>query len=156
MKIKRELRTTAGVFLILMLVSGAQAAAVVPDRAKFICEAEPELFSVERVEGRYFKPRTADFEFQAPSDVPDQTTSVDKRVFGAFFSGSGRFKSQTDRRIFSAGVIEAVGDGWVFSISRLLDLSQFRLKVSDEPIPTVALLILVGLVAIIALKGRKR
>ncbi len=153
---KREFRTMAGVFFILMLVSGAQAASVVLDRTQFMCEAEPELFSVKRVERGYFEPRTANLGFQAPSDAPDPIIPVGKQILREALSGSGMFNFRTDRRAFSAGVTEAGRDSSVFSISRLLDLSQLRLKVSDEPIPTVALLILVGLVAIIALKGRRR
>ena len=156
MKIKRELRTTTGVFLILMLVSGARAASMDLDRTKFMCGAELELFSIERVERGYFEPRTADVDFPVPSVAPDPTISMEKQIFGVSFLGSGIFKFQTDRRFLAAGVTEAGGDGSVFSISRLFDLSKFNLKVSDEPVPTVALLILVGLVAIIVLKGRRR
>ena len=39
---------------------------------------------------------------------------------------------------------------------RFLDLDLFRLKGPEEPIPTPALLILVGLIALIALTGRRR
>ena len=156
MKINRALRTRAGVLLILILASGAQATTAIPDKSHLMRRAEPGMYPVGLVECGYFGPRTADVEFAAPSDAPDPSISMGKQIFGGFFSGSGMFKARADRSIFPAGVTEAGGGGSVFSISRLLDLSQFKLKVSDEPIPTVALLILVGLVAIIALKGRRK
>ena len=44
MKIKRKLRTTAGVLLILMLASGAQAATVVFDETDFMRGKETRMF----------------------------------------------------------------------------------------------------------------
>ena len=42
------------------------------------------------------------------------------------------------------------------NLFRFLDLDLFRLKGPEEPIPTPALLILVGLIALIALTGRRK
>jgi hypothetical protein len=156
MKINRELRTAAGLLFILMLAAGAKATATVFDEADFKCRAEPETFPVELTERGYFRFAKAGVEFEPPSDPPGPTISMVKQISVGIFSSLGVFKFQTGRRDFAAGAAEAGGDGSVFSISRLLDLSRFKFKVSDDPIPTVALLILVGLVAIIALKGRRR
>ena len=109
MKIKRKLRTTAGVLLILMLASGAQAATVVLDKIDFMRGKETRMFKVQAAPG-----------------------------------------------IFAAYVFGIAGDDSVFSLSRLLDFSLSRLKESDEPIPTAAILILVGLIGLIALKGRRK
>ena len=109
MKIKQKLSTTAGVLLILMLVSGAQAATVVLDKTDFMHGTETRIF-----------------------------------------------KFQADPVIFSANVLGVVGGDPDLSLFRLLDLSLSRLKVSDEPIPAGAVLILVGLIALIALKGRRK
>jgi hypothetical protein len=51
------------------------------------------------------------------------------------------------------GVAEGVSD---LSLFRVLDLGLSRLKASDEPVPAGAVLILVGLIALIALKGRRK
>ena len=109
MKIKRKLRTTAGVLLILMLASGAQAATVVLDETDFMRGTETRMF-----------------------------------------------KFQADPVIFSANVLGVAGGDPDLSLFRLLDLSLSRLKESDEPIPTAAILILVGLIGLIALKGRRK
>ena len=108
-KIKRKLRTTAGVLLILMLASGAQAATVVLDEIDFMRGKETRMFKFQAAPG-----------------------------------------------IFDANVFGLAGDDSVLSLSRLLDLSLSRLKESDEPIPTAAILILVGLIGLIALKGRRK
>ena len=109
MKIRRKLRTTAGVLLVLMLASGAQAATVVLDEVDFIRGTE-----------------------------------------------TGMFKFRVAPGIFAANVLRVAGDDSDLSLFRLLDLSLSRLKESDEPIPTAALLILVGLIGLIALKGRRK
>ena len=109
MKIKRKLRTTAGVLLFLMLASGAQAATVVLDEIDFMRGTE-----------------------------------------------TGMFKFRVAPGIFAANVLGVAGDDSDLSLSRLLYLSLSRLKESDQPIPTAALLILVGLIGLIALKGRRK
>jgi len=101
MKIRRKLRITAGVLLILMLASGAQAATVVLEEIDFMRATE-----------------------------------------------TGMFKFRAAPGIFPANVLGVAGDD--------SDLSLSRLKESDEPIPTAALLILVGLIGLIALKGRRK
>ncbi len=109
MKIKRKHRTAAGVLLILMLVSGAQAATVVLGETGFMRAKETRMFK-----------------FQAAPDI------------------------------FAANVFGVAGDDSDLSLSRFLDLNLSRLLESDEPIPTAALLILVGLIGLIALKGRRK
>jgi hypothetical protein len=109
MKIRRKLRTTAGVLLVLMLASGAQAATVVLDEIDFMHGMETKMFKFQAAAG-----------------------------------------------IFAADVFGVAGDGSDLSLPRLLDLSLSRLKEFDEPIPTAALLILVGLIGLIALKGRRK
>ena len=138
MKLKRELRTLAGVLLILMFASGAQAATVVFDKTDFRRGTEP------------------DFEFLTPFDVPVLAILKDMEIVGAPLLGSGMFKFQADPGISTADVNKVAGGGSVLSMPRLSDLGLSRLKVSDEPVPTIALLILVGLIALIALKGRRR
>ena len=109
MKIRRKLRTTAGVLLVLMLAPGAQAATVVLDEIDFMRATE-----------------------------------------------TGMFKFRAAPGIFAANVLGVAGDDSDLSLFRLLDLNLSRLKESDEPIPTAALLILVGLIGLIALKGRRK
>ena len=109
MKIKRKLRITAGVLLILMLAPGAQAATMVLDEIGFMHATE-----------------------------------------------TGMFKFRAAPGIFPANVLGVAGDDSDLSLSRLLYLSLARLKESDQPIPTAALLILVGLIGLIALKGRRK
>jgi hypothetical protein len=109
MKIKRKLRITAGVMLILMLASGVQAATVVLDEIDFMRGTE-----------------------------------------------TGMFKFRVAPGIFAANVLGVAGDDSDLSLFRLLDLNLSRLKESDEPMPAAAVLILVGLIGLIALKGRRK
>ncbi len=69
MKLKIKLRTTAGVLLILMLASGAQAATVVLDEIDFMRGTESRVLPFEILEGGLFKATLTDFEFLAPFDV---------------------------------------------------------------------------------------
>ncbi len=66
------------------------------------------------------------------------------------------FKFQADPSIFIANVLGVAGDNSGFSLFRVLELSLSRLRESDGSMPTAALLILVGLVGLIALKGRRK
>jgi hypothetical protein len=131
MKIRRKLRTTAGVLLVLMLASGAQAATVVLDEIDFMCGTETRKFFFEIIEGGHSRATLTDFEFHTP--------------FDALTPG-----------IFTANVLGVAGWDSDLSLFRLLDLSLSRLKESDEPMPVVAVLILVGLIGLIALKGRRK
>ena len=138
MKIKRKLRTLTGVLLILMFTSGAQGATMVFDKTDFT------------------HGRKTDVEFLVLFDVPVMAFFRTLEIVGAPRLGSGMFKFQADPGISPVDVNKAAGGGSALSIPRLSDLGLSRLKVSDEPVPTIALLILVGLIALIALKGRRR
>jgi len=138
MKIKRELRTLAGVLLILMFASGAQASTVVVDKTDFKGGTE------------------TDFGFPAPFDISGLAILKGMEIVGAPLLGSGMFKFPVEPDISTTDVNKVAGGGTVFSMPRLSDLGLFRLKMSDEPVPTIALLILVGLIAFIVLKGRRR
>jgi hypothetical protein len=126
MKIKRKLRTTAGVLLILMLASGVQAATVVIGTTGFMRGTETRTFPFEIIESGHFKATLTNFKFPA------------------------------DPGTFSANVLRVAGGESDLSLLRLLDLSIARLKGSDEPRPAAAVLIIVGLIGLIALKGRKK
>lgn len=138
MKIKRKLRTLAGVLLILMFASGVQAATVVFDKIDFM------------------RARETGFEFLILFDLPVMVILRDLEIVGEPLLSSGMFKFQADPGNSTADVSKLAGGGSVLSMPRLSDLGLSRLKVSDEPVPTIALLILVGLIALIALKGRRR
>lgn len=136
MKIK--LRTLAGVLLILMFASGAQAGTVVFDKTDFMRGTE------------------TDFESLILFDVSERVIFKGLEIVRAPLLGSGMFNFQADPGIFTADANKVAGGGSVLNMPRLSDLGLSRLKVSDEPVPTIALLILVGLIALIALKGRRR
>lgn len=138
MKIKRKLRTLTGVLLILMFTSGAQAAMMIFNETDFM------------------RGRKTDVEFLILFDVPAIAFIRGLEIVGAPPLGSGMFKFKADPGISPVDVNKAVGGGSALSIPRLSDLGLSRLKVSDEPVPTIALLILVGLIAFIAFKGRRR
>ena len=125
-KIKRTLRATSGVLLILMLASGVQAATVVFGTIGFMRGTETRMFPFDIIEGGHFKAKLTDFKFPA------------------------------EPHTFSANVLGVVGGESDLSLLRLLDLIIARLKVSDEPMPAAAVLILVGLIGLIALKGRRK
>jgi hypothetical protein len=150
MKRKRKLSTTAGVLMILMLASGAQAATVVLDETDFMRGTERRMFPFEIIESGHFKATFTDLEFLALVILKG------KEIIGDPFLGSGMFKFQADPGIFSANVLGVAGGVSDLSLFRILDLSLSRLKTSDEPVPAGAVLILVGLIALIALKGRRK
>ncbi len=156
MKRKQKLRTTAGVLLILMLASGAQAATVVLDKTDFLRGTETRMFPFEIIEGGHFKTTLTDFEFPAPFDIPALFILKGKEIVGNPLLGFRMFKFQADPGIFFANVFGVSGSGPDFNLFHLLDLSLSRLKMSDEPMPAAAVLILIGLIALIALKGRRK
>jgi hypothetical protein len=121
-----------------MFASGAQAAAVVLDKTDF-------MRSTER-----------DFGFPAPFGEPVLAILKGLEIVGGPLLGSGMFKFQAGPGVSTADANKVAGGGSVLSMPRLSNLGLSRLKVSDEPVPTIALLILVGLIALIALKGRRR
>ena len=153
---KRTLRTTAAVLLILMLASGAQAATVVLDKTDFMRGTESRMFPFEIIESGHFKATLKDLEFTAPFEVLAPAILKAMEIIGDPVLGTGMFKFQADPGIFAANVLGVAGDNSGFSLYRVLELSLSRLKASDGPMPTAALLILVGLIALIALKGRRK
>jgi hypothetical protein len=143
MKIKRKLRTLTGVLLILMFTSGAQAATMIIDKTDSM------------------RGRKTEVEFLVLFDGPVMAFFRSLKIIGVPILVWGMLKFQSDPAISPVDVNKvdagkAVGGGSVLSIPRLSDLGLSKLKVSDEPVPTIALLILVGLIALIALKGRRR
>ena len=156
MKRKRKLSTTAGVLLILMLASGAQASTAVLDKIDFMRGTDTRMFPFEIIGGGHFKATLKDFEFTAPFEVLAPAILRGKEIVGTPLLGSGMFKLQATPGIFSANVRGVAGDLSDLSLFRVLDLSLSRLKSSDEPVPAGAVLILVGLIALIALKGRRK
>jgi hypothetical protein len=105
MKIKRKLGTAAGVLLILMLASGAQAATVVLDETDFIRGTETRMFPFEIVEAGLFKATLTDFEFLLPFDVLALAILKGKEIIGDPLLGSGTFKFQADPGNFTANVL---------------------------------------------------
>ena len=148
MKIKRRFRTAVGVLLILMLASGAQAATMVLDETAFIRGTERRIFLFDIVEGGLFKATLTDSEFSEPFDVLVPAILKGKEIVEDPLLGSGMFKFQAGPGIFATNFLKIIWDNVGFSLSRI--------KVPDEPIPTAALLLLIGLIALIALKRRRK
>ena len=156
MTIKRKLSTIAGGLMILMLASGVQAATVVLDETDFVRGTETRMFPFEIIESEHFKATLTDLEFPAPFEVLAPAILKAKEIIGDPVLGTGMFKFQADPGIFAANVIGVAGDVSDLSLFRVLELSLSRLRESDGPMPTAALLILVGLIGLIALKGRRK
>ncbi|MDX2493520.1 MAG: hypothetical protein QNK27_00975 [Desulfuromusa sp.] len=156
MKLKRKLRTTAGVLLILMLASGAQAATVVFGETGFMRGTETRMFPFEIIEGGHFKVTLTDFKFPAPFGALTTAILKGKEIIVDPLLGAGMSIFQADPGTFSAKVLGLAGGESDLNLLRLLDLSIARLKASDEPMPVAAVLILVGLIGLIALKGRRK
>jgi hypothetical protein len=155
-KIKRTLRTTAGALLILMLASGAQAATVVFGATGFMRGTETRTFPFEIIEGGHFKATLSDFNFPASFDDLAPAIFKGREIIGNPLLGAGMFQFQAGPGIFSANVLGIAGGDSDLSLFRVLDLILSRLKASDEPMPVAAVLILVGLIGLIALKGRRK
>ena len=156
MTTKRKLSTIAGGLMILMLASGVQAATVVLDETDFMRGTETRMFPFEIIESGHFKATLKDLEFTAPFEVLAPAILKAMEIIGDPVLGTGMFKFQAEPGIFAANVLGVAGDNSGFSLFRVLDLSLSRLKASDEPVPAGAVLILVGLIALIALKGRRK
>jgi len=156
MRRKRKLSTTAGVLLILMLALGVQAATVVLDETDVMCGTETRIFPFEILEDGHFKETLTDFEFPVSFAVPSLAILKGKKIVEDLLLGSGMFKFQADPGIFAANVLGVAVDNSGVSLFRVLELSLSRLEEFDEPMPTAALLILVGLIGLIALKGRRK
>jgi hypothetical protein len=144
------------VLLILLLASGAQAKTVVFDKSNLMQGTEKGMFPFGIIEGGHFKETLPDFEFLMPIDVLALAILRGKEMVGNPLLSSGMLKFQAVPGILPVNVIGVAGGDSDHSFFRLFDLSLFPLMVSDEPIPTGAVLILVGLIALIALKGRRK
>ena len=93
---------------------------------------------------------------QSATEVFDRTDLRHGTEMKMFPSGSGMIISQPVPRNFPANFFGIAGGDWDLGLFRFWDLNRSRLKVSDEPLPAAAVLILVGLIALIALKGRRK
>jgi hypothetical protein len=129
---------------------------VVLDKTDFLRGTETRMFPFEIIEGGHFKTTLTDFEFPALFEVLVLALLKGKEIVGNPLLGLGMFKFQADPDIFSANVFGVSGSDPDLSLFRLLELSLSRLKMSDEPMPAAAVLILIGLIALIALKGRRK
>ncbi len=107
MKFKQRLRKAAGVLLILMLASGAQAATVVHVETDFMRGTETRIFPFEIAEGRLFKATRTDFEFPAPIDA--LSILKGKEIGEGPLLDSEIFKFQTGPGISTAAVIGRSG-----------------------------------------------
>lgn len=148
MRIKSGLGSAFGVFLFLMLTSGAQTETQNFDRADFMNITAPNIFSDEIAERRRCRVIGASSGVRAPFKILTLGNLKRREIAEAPISGSDIYKFQGGLSIFSAHETFKAGANSFFSLSQIME--------SDEPIPTVALLVLVGLVALIALKGRRK
>ena len=156
MKRKRMLRTTAAVLLLLMLATGAQAATAVFDKTALMRGRETGMFLFGFIKGVPCRKALPVFKFLAPFEVPDLAILRGKEIVVNPVLTSGMFKFQAVPGIFPANALDIVGGDSDLGPSRLLDFNLSRTKVSDEPMPAAAVLILVGLIALIALRGRRK
>lgn len=156
MKTNRRLRKATGVILIVMLVSGALAATTIFDKINLMRGSETMVFPYNLFEGGYVKSTLAGLEFLALFDGLFLPCLKGKEVAGVPHSESTLFTYIVDPDIYTDGALKPAGSDSDPRLFRFLDLDLFRLKSPEEPIPTPALLILVGLIALIALKGRRK
>ena len=143
-------------FLIVMLASVVQAATIMFENTDFTRSKESMVFPLNMMAGRHFETSPAGFEFPALFDVRSLTILKGGKVVGACHSGSRMSSYMIDSDILTSGAPKPAGSDSDPRLFRFLDIDLFRLKWPEEPIPAPALLILVGLIALIALKGRRK
>ncbi len=143
MKLKRQLRTTAGV-LILMFASGVQAATVL-DNVAFISGTETQMTEFEIMDSGLFQATLTDLEFLSAFDVLALAITTGPDVVGTVV-GSGMFTFAADAGTYVANVFGIAGG--------VSDLSLYRVQVAAVPIPATALLFSSGLIALIAMRRR--
>ena len=143
----RKLRTAAGVLLILIFVCSVHTWAVVPDAAGFVRSAQKRMLSMEITEGAHVKAALTEFELPAAFKFPVLDTLRGDDFVRDPLPGSSVFKYRPGRDIY---VTNLAGEGETGP-----DIGQSRLQMSDEPVPTIAILVLVGLIAFIALNRRR-
>ena len=149
MKKKSGLGITAGVLLLfLMLTSVAQTATRVLGQNNFMQSTANRIYSDEIAAKKFYTVTQTYSGIPVLFNTPAQGKSQRREIAEVPFSGSDIHKFRSGLSIFAANATGKAGGGSFFSL--------FQIMESEEPIPTVALLVLVGLVAIIALKGRRK
>ena len=148
MKTKRKFGTVVGVLLILLLASGTQAATSVFKPTGFMRGTQTNMFRYEITDSGLLKAMLSGIQFLVPFDVQALANFKGKEIIGDPLSDSKVFKFQADLGVFTTNVPEIAWSASGLGLSRLTD--------SDEPIPTSALLLLVGLIALIAIKSRRK
>jgi len=156
MKINRRLRKATGVILIVMFASGALAVTTILDKIDLMRGRETMVFPSNLIEGGYVKATLTSLEFPALFDVLVLPYMWGKEIARAPHSGSRLFGFTVDPDLSTAGALKPAGSDSDPRLFHFLDLDLFRLKGPKKPIPTPALLILVDLIALIALKGRRK
>jgi len=144
----RKPGTAAGVLLILMFVCRLHAAAVVLDASEFMRSTKTRILAIEIIEKVQFYAIPPEFEFLLPFNASLLATLRFNKLAGENLPGSAFFKYQADSGTYATNFPGARADG--------PDLGQSRLEMSDEPIPTAAVLVLIGLIAFIALNRRRK
>ena len=107
MKIKRTLKATAVVLMILMLASGVPAATVL-DNVAFISGTETQMSEFEIMDGGLFKATLTDLEFLSPFDVLALAITTGPDVVGTLV-GPGMFTFAADPGTFVANVFGIAG-----------------------------------------------
>ena len=144
----RKPRTAAGVLLILIFVCSVHTSAVVLDAADFVCDADKRMLSMEITGRAHFKTTLTEFELPASFNFPVLDTLKGDDFARDPLPGSAVFKYRPGRDIYATNLPGPGGAG--------PDTGQSRLQMSDEPVPTIAILVLVGLIAFIAMNRRRK
>jgi hypothetical protein len=131
-----------------MFACSLHAEAVVPDRTDFMRRPEMGMNAFEMIEKVHFKAIPTEFEFLARFYDKALAALRSNESAGEPLSDSAHFKYHANSGSYTPTVSGARADG--------PDLDQSRLEMSDEPIPTIAVLVLIGLVAFIALNRRRK
>lgn len=154
MKIKRKPESSAGVWLILMIAFIVQVASLVSDGIGYICLTETRTLPSEIMGDKCVKATLAEKEFRVPLQTPVFLDGEETDGYLLPFLGIEKFQPTLGMgNTKNPTLLQARSER---GLSQLLDYSLTRFKTFDEPIPTTALLVLAGLVAIIALRRRRK
>ena len=93
---------------------------------------------------------------QATTIVFKYTDLKGMEVVGTSHSGSRMSTYLIDPDILTPGAPKPAANDSDSRLFQFLDLDLFRLRGPEEPIPVPAILVLVGLIALIALRGRRK